>query len=734
MLSFSSDTVVARVVLIVSFLLCLLAIADENSLQTVAEEDSSQTVGEEDNSQTVGEEDSSQTVAEKDCPQTVAEEDSPQTVAEEDSPQTVAEEDSPQTVAEEDSPQTVAEEDSPQTVAEEDSPQTVAEEDSPQTVAEEDSPQTVAEEDSPQTVAEEDSPQTVAEEDSPQTVAEEDSILIGVFSPLTGGLSEIGAAQKYLVKKGFQEAGNRIELKGRSIRIDLKNIDTKSHGACCEIILKTFLKDNPKAVAIIGPVSSDCVKSMMEINPRIPIISPMASATNLTRKNNNNWFFRANITDEARLQKLLEYVDQSKEFKENTSLVVYDDESEYGKGLMKDFSNIRVVKPEIKTVEQVVVDKSKLKNLLSNKNLFLLGNAEKTLEIAKLIRKEDSNKEFGTLNIFSVGSTPRLFEFQSERLITIGEVGFSKSDSVLVQQELDRIEQSANIAGHTFYPTIYAATRHIVYDALEKAMDLQGDAKLDHEKIRNTIQKLLETESFPSPSPPFHLRFDPKHDLVAEFDYPIYQLGWSLKRQNVASDNSRWVEVTSHDESVTFLESPVKVTVVGHNLSGCETTVTLKALKGILARNETMSFRQCVYEIGGENELEFHVLPGIYTVISNLPVYPNDVSINVHPFSKIYIILIFMAILGVIIRMKPEKFFSRRLVVHYLEGIVVAFFLVITITYLQRKYIPEFLTDAYFLNVAFIGFLSGYLCPQILEYVVNKIKRNTPPATDPSST
>ena len=426
-----------------------------------------------------------------------------------------------------------------------------------------------------------------------QAVAEDKRVVVGVFSPVTGDLSDIGAAQEYLVKKGFQEAGMLIELNGSSVRIELKTIDTKSKADRCRANLDNFKNNFPDGVAIIGPVQSGCVQNMLVTDPQIPIISAMSSATHLTHEIQPQWFFRANITDRERLQKLSEFVAQSKAYREKTPMLVYDSITEYGKGLMKDFLEIwgGRKKIDIRTVDDFVKDTTDLKELLSNKNLFLLGSAEKTLSVAKKIRKYELEEKIDALKIFSVGSPSRLSEFRSERLITIGEVDFGKSNSVLVEREFKRIEQNANSAGHTFYPTIYATSRYIVYNALKDAIRKQvGDDKertlqnLDAEGLRGLIREELEEESFPSPNPFRPFKFSPNHNLEADFDYPIYQLGWELKRLNEVSDDRRWIELIEYNRDVRFLETPAIITVVGHNLSETDVMVQLKDSGGNIIR------------------------------------------------------------------------------------------------------------------------------------------------------
>lgn len=561
-----------------------------------------------------------------------------------------------------------------------------------------------------------------------QAVAADKSIVVGIFSPDSTPISDIGASQDYLVEKGFQEADSTIKLEGSTIRIGVISHSTTRFKDCNES-LREFKKNNPSAVAIIGPIRSDCAKSMLETDPELPIITAMASATNLTNTGNNQWFFRANITDKARLEKLLKFINLSEDFQDKDTMLVYDADSEYGNGLKKDFSHLfrSVNNIEIQTVDDVVKSETDLKVLLSNKNLFVLGDADKILALAKKIRAYELEKKIDALSIFSVGSPTRLSEFGSDRLITIGEVDFLKDNSVKVEQEFERIKRDAEIAKRTFYPTIYVASRYILYNALMSAILIQADKEKPQEKqsngemikeLRGLIRDQLKEGKFPSPTPFKILEFD-NYNLKADFEYPIYQLGWGLNRLDQVVEDRRWVELIDHSPEVGFLETPVMVTVIGHNLGETKAVVLLTNDSG--KEKGRLEFNQNKSEDGIEKNLEFHVLPGSYIISSNPGIYPKNKTIVVG-FSNFYGICLIMAIVGVFIRVRPYPL-TWRLVFPLMEGTLVALIFAVGITYLRYKFFQEFTTDADFLNAAIYGLIGGYLGVQIFESTIARFLR-----------
>ena len=115
------------------------------------------------------------------------------------------------------------------------------------------------------------------------------------------------------------------------------------------------------------------------------------------------------------------------------------------------------------------------------------------------------------------------------------------------------------------------------------------------------------------------------------------------------------------------------------------------------------------------------MLPGKYTVSSNFDVNPRDAEIDVG-FSYYYFICFFMAVVGVLIKVRPSRP-SWRLAVFVLEGTVVAVGLTVGLTYLRYTIFQELTTDADFLNAAIFGLIGGYFGAQIIESTMARFMR-----------
>ena len=303
---------------------------------------------------------------------------------------------------------------------------------------------------------------------SPLSYAQNTNVVIGIFSPTSGKTQETGQAHNHWVEHAFERTGTSIRGLNRSFSIERIKINSQSVDASCERKLRDFVRDYPNSVAIIGPVRSGCVESILAADEPIPIpiISAMASATDLTEAE-QQWFFRANTNDRNRLRELLNYVRQSTDtYTTDEKILIYDGMSKYGLGLRDDLLHLEQGIENLSIENALAMSPIEQRHLVNSKHVFLLGDSESTGNLIAAI-SEYSEPLSEKTRIYTVGES--IVDWKMENVITVGEVAFPDSDAIDATRELRRIAADANEHGVRFYPTVYTAARHILYSALESA-------------------------------------------------------------------------------------------------------------------------------------------------------------------------------------------------------------------------------------------------------------------------
>ena len=165
------------------------------------------------------------------------------------------------------------------------------------------------------------------------TAQNKNEIRIGMNVELSGRLSQYGHACLEGAQLYFEELNAKGGIAGRPVRlIVLDNRSENSDAAIAAIRLAS----KEKVAAILGPATSGGVKASLATNPSVPIITPSATADDLSGKNASAMLFRICFTDTAQGKAMGEYAHRLG-YKQVALLT--DVSSDYSRGLERAFAN-----------------------------------------------------------------------------------------------------------------------------------------------------------------------------------------------------------------------------------------------------------------------------------------------------------------------------------------------------------------------------------------------------------
>ena len=546
------------------------------------------------------------------------------------------------------------------------------------------------------------------------------TIKIGVMSPKYGPQRTIGEAHDFWVKLALTSYGKIVNEQG-VIRIKAIYKDTKSNesdSSCLEQAEELIAQG---ALLIIGPVSSGCVASVLSGDLQIPIITTLASATFLTEKR-SSWFFRANGYDKIRMQKLWKHIDVSINHKLKHKWIVVHDTSEYGKGLLSDLKatinsafKTKIIKiPQDET--QVIFQDSTVTEVYKEDdfiNFIVLGQGDKVIKTLNEIN-EFTKKNQIPHQIYTVGSSINLLNNSPKTLITVGEMQIDQTHKSKFTPEIERMVQQAMNRQHSFYPTTYQTARFIVPTAIHRA--LKDKVKIPEiNTLRKIIRQELENGEFDSIQPPKRVEFN-EGNMNEIFEFPIYQVNPVYTKIKSAEGNIGWVEFLSETAKVNYMESPLKVTLVGHQLNG-------EQIKLSLYRNGEELIKEKKIKLTNDKKvtIPFHVnFPGSYHIVSNISSYPEEIEYKVS-FSPLYFICILSAFLAVFLKQKMTKISWVYRIELLAEGALIGIAVAFISTYIQYSVLPFTATDWNLINGLLYGFIGGWFGPLIITSLTNRV-------------
>lgn len=570
---------------------------------------------------------------------------------------------------------------------------------------------------------------------TPSSVAQHsgDVVRVGVLSPERGSLMSMARARKHWIDMAFR--GNETVLADSPISIELIYADTRSQET------DEFCADNARelleagAVILIGPVRSGCVKSVLDARLEVPFVTTLASATDLTAQG-NEWFFRANINDLRRLQTLWEEVQAQRRREPVAGATVLPIEnvalheaSKYGRGLAEDL--LEVVRPDDVIIQELDQEMSAdeaaalLGALLDQQperqiDLFLLGSAPEPAISAMLQAiREVFYDEPRIHAIYTVGSSIELLQFSPMGVITVGEPALGEVHSSPLEAEIaQRIQQAPE--NLDFYPTTYQLARFVVPRAIALAAKDVADLT-DLGAMRNAIRHHLATYRFDSLQPPAQVHFS-DGEMEPLFDLPVYEIAPEFRRLNAASAESGWIEYPDGALRMNFLETPMKVRVLGHQTEGSAVTLSLYRQRGEDGELEnTGQSAELDLADGAASTVTFHIRqPGNYSVRSNLQSYPAQFTVDAQ-VSPFYFICVFAALLAVLLKHKFVQISWPMRLELFVESTVAGLAVAFISTYIQYSLLPVSPLDWNLINGLLYGFIGGWFGPALITHWSDRV-------------
>lgn len=164
------------------------------------------------------------------------------------------------------------------------------------------------------------------------------TIKIGGLFELTGGVATFGTSEYNGTKMYIDEVNKNGGVLGKQIELlkaDNKSASDESINQATKLIVQD------KVVAILGPVTSTNTKaaSSVAIQNKIPLLTPSATATDITVDPNTNKvkqeIFRACFIDPYQGSVMAQFAVNKLNAK--TAVIYIDDKSDYSKGLAQNF-------------------------------------------------------------------------------------------------------------------------------------------------------------------------------------------------------------------------------------------------------------------------------------------------------------------------------------------------------------------------------------------------------------
>lgn len=131
-----------------------------------------------------------------------------------------------------------------------------------------------------------------------------DAYKIGAFLRFS---DEAGTKMKATITKAFDDINDAGGINGHPVKLimyDTEGDSTKAIDAFNRLI------SEDKALLAIGPTTSSCALAVIDIakDYEIPLITPQATNTDITREYGNKWFFRNSVADIYHSYTLCDYI------------------------------------------------------------------------------------------------------------------------------------------------------------------------------------------------------------------------------------------------------------------------------------------------------------------------------------------------------------------------------------------------------------------------------------------
>jgi branched-chain amino acid transport system substrate-binding protein len=160
----------------------------------------------------------------------------------------------------------------------------------------------------------------------------EDTVKIGVIQPLTGSVAYNGTTDVNGIKLALAEINAKGGVLGKQVELVIEDGQCKPANT---VNAAEKLIQRDKVVGLIGAFCSSATAAIMPVaeSSKIPLITGVSSAANLTEKG-NRWFFRATETDALLAKSFAKILVNQLNLKKVAYIGVNDD---FGRGSVDEF-------------------------------------------------------------------------------------------------------------------------------------------------------------------------------------------------------------------------------------------------------------------------------------------------------------------------------------------------------------------------------------------------------------
>lgn len=396
-----------------------------------------------------------------------------------------------------------------------------------------------------------------AQDDSRDPAIRDGKISIGVMNNVA-----IAPGHDASIDVGFR--GDPLEVDGRAYPLTLVRTDP-SYGSDCRGSLRHLVEND--VVAVLGPVSSGCTKNVLSADVQMPIITSLATATNVAKNSageNNPWFFRTIAHDLRRLTDYRRLTD------ETDYTVVLHDTSEYGLGLGRDLTTIlRVPQEHIRKTHSVNVSPDESSVALDSafvaemralqdegRITFFVFGSDSPLKIIRELYKTLASFDDRDPIFVMVGASKEYLNVPPNTRV-IGEPIIERN-SRNIRREVENAIHDEEF-GSIYTPTVDAV--RVLKEAIENVLETHGRPDtLSVEAFRKEIRHALTSGKFASSEHDRDIRFL-DGETNSPSAAPIYEYNLGRTLLNRPEERSR-VAVKVEDDSWNWLTEPLNVRVL----------------------------------------------------------------------------------------------------------------------------------------------------------------------------
>ena len=252
-----------------------------------------------------------------------------------------------------------------------------------------------------------------------QAAAAQTPIRIGVLSPIHGGRT-VGVDHEDTATFAFER--NRFVMGLDGVAFQLEAILANDESVAGKAVTEARkLVENEGVVAILGPVDSSSTLAVIRANLGVPVITALSSATALSDPERERWFFRMTLTDKERMRRYATTLLNHPDYIEEPRFILYDDTSEYGKGLHTDLAAALGVDEQSARPWNAVADLARVTPRPAS--IFVLGSSLGALSVVREIGAppRGSARSPGYPRLLFVGDDADLRDGAPRGSITIGE-------------------------------------------------------------------------------------------------------------------------------------------------------------------------------------------------------------------------------------------------------------------------------------------------------------------------